>query len=432
MSCERILVVVDDDRIAAEKIEHQLIEMGYEVVSIAENGAEAIDKTRALSPDLLLMDINPGRETDGIETARVIMQEFHIPVIFLSAQEDKDIVARVFDTLSPDYANKSYGEQDLRTTISLALTGRKPGVESATAKVNNPRYLWQVKFTCNTDGKITRIHHGSKKTLQGLGIDNYLELFPDTHEHEIREGINYKKPRIIFKKRKEEILCCEYTPLTENVVNVSISGQKPYSDQDNPEIPGHEYLLDILDRLTAAIILFNENLNIIYNNKSAQNLLDADSCLGNYNGYLTCHNPEITAEFKEMARDQKDHLLSIDRGEKQKALNVLVTPLKSSQDAPENNPPTTILFAFEITDDYTRIEEVIRSLYHLSPMEAKLVAQLFITPHLASAATALGITLNTARTHLKRIYSKTRVNRISSLIHLIVTGPASVILNTSY
>lgn len=431
MPGERILVI-DDNQVTAKKIERQLTEMGCVVVAIAQNGAEAIDKTRSFSPDLVIVNPNHGREMEGIETARIIIQEFGVPVTLLSTRENEEILTGVLDSRPQGYTNQPLREQDLRATISLALTGMNPGGVAATTKTNTPLHLWQVKFTCNTDGKITRIHHGSKKILQSLTVENYQDLFPDTHEHQIRESIIYKKPRIVFKKRKEEILCCEYTPLTDNVVNVSISGQKVFNDQDILKNFSQEYLLDILDHLTAAIIVFNENLNIIYNNKSAQKLLNTGTCLGNYNGYLTCHNPEITAEFKEMVRDQKDHLLSIERGEKQKALNVLVTPHKSRLSESATTMQTTILFAFELTDDYTRVEEVIRSLYHLSPMEARLVAQLFITPHLATAATTLGITLNTARTHLKRIYSKTRVNRISSLIHLIVTGPASIILNTNY
>jgi len=430
MSSERILVV-DDDRISARKIELQLTELGYVVVSIAENGAEAIDKTRTYSPDLLLMDINLGKGMDCIETARIITQEFHVPVVFLSTKENEDALSGVLESRPLEYVNKPLSEQDLRTTISLALTRMNSDGDAEASKSNIIQHLWQVKFTCNSDGKITRIHHGSKKILLNLGVDNYQDLFPDSHEFQIRQSVVNKKPRIIFKKRKEEIICCEYAPLTDNVINIFISGLQPNNVKDNIGAIDHEYLLDILDRLTAAIILFNEKLNIIYNNKSAELLLCSGTCLENYGGYLTCHHPEITAEFKEMARDQKDHLLSIDRGEAQKALNVLITPLKSSHGKTGDNQATTILFAFEITDDYSRVEEVMRNLYHLSPMEAKLVAQLFTTPQLATAATALGITLNTARTHLKRIYSKTRVNRISSLIHLIVTGPASVILNTS-
>ena len=428
MSFEKILVV-DDARATAGKIELQLTEMGYAVLSIADTGPEAFDKIRIFSPDLLILDINPDNEVDGIETARIIMREFQVPAIFLAGQTDKDTLLRVLDIRPPDYANRPPPEQDLHTTLSLALSGTKTASQPISARSDKSGQLWQVKFTCNTDGKITRIHHGSKKTLQNIGIENYQELFPDIHEQQIKAGIASKKPRLIFRKRKEDIIRFEYSPLTDNVVNVSIAGQRVVDVQADHSDLGHEYLLDILDRLSAAIILFNEELNIIYRNKSAQNLLDNGTCFEDFGGYLICHNPEITAELRGIVGEQKDHLMSIDRGEEQKALNVLISPLKSDHEKPDNSRPTTILFAFELTDDYARIEEVIRGLYHLSPMEAKLVAQIFITPHLATAATALGITLNTARTHLKRIYSKTRVNRISSLIHLIVTGPASVMLN---
>jgi len=61
---------------------------------------------------------------------------------------------------------------------------------------------------------------------------------------------------------------------------------------------------------------------------------------------------------------------------------------------------------------------------------AVFTARLVKTPYLDEVATSLGITYNTARTHLKRIYKKTRTNRISSLIHLIITGPVGVVLHT--
>lgn len=428
MSREKILVV-DYEQATAGNISLQLTEMGYSVLAISETRPEDLAEIRLFSPDLLLLNISPHGDMGGVETARIIMREFPVPAIFLSGKVDNDTLLRVLDIRPPVYASKPLPEPDIDTTISLALTTINTGGNSISAKPDNTGNLWQVKFTCNTDGKITRIHHGSKKTLQNIGIDNYQELFPDSHEQQIKAGIVSKKQRLIFKQRNENILCCEYSPLTDNVVNVIISGQPVLEGRTGTSRLDNDYLPDILDRLTAAIILFNDKLNIIYQNKSAQNLLNNGTCLGNFGGYLTCHNPEITAELKEMVGAQKDHLLSIDRGEQQKALNILVSPVNSGRVKSEDRAATALLFAFEITDDYARIEEVIRGLYHLSPMEAKLVTQLFITPHLATAATALGITLNTARTHLKRIYSKTHVNRISSLIHLIVTGPASVMLH---
>ena len=52
-------------------------------------------------------------------------------------------------------------------------------------------------------------------------------------------------------------------------------------------------------------------------------------------------------------------------------------------------------------------------------------------PELKDAAQAMGITYNTARTHLKRIYAKTNVNRLSALVHMIVTGPVGLLIHAT-
>jgi hypothetical protein len=258
---------------------------------------------------------------------------------------------------------------------------------------------------------------------------NIQVLLPADHIAHIRASNWSKKNRLVCHAASEHFLFVEYLPGT-SAVNVVLTGQPDRSVSGQLDGLHPVGLMETLDRLTAGIVLFNENLNIFYTNKSAQRIFASGAGLNNQHGYLTCRDPEITAELKRMAVDQKDHLLSIDRGEGRTALNLLVTALKSNRGDPDRHSPSSILFAFETTHDYARIEEVVRSLYRLSPSEARLVSQLFITPNLPNAAAVLGITLNTARTHLKRIYGKTRVNRIASLIHMIVTGPASIILNT--
>ncbi|MBF8269109.1 MAG: hypothetical protein HW386_818 [Gammaproteobacteria bacterium] len=280
------------------------------------------------------------------------------------------------------------------------------------------------------DGKVTRVPQDSKTALQQLGLENIQDLLPATHGEHVKACISNKKTQLVYTTNGKATFSLEYAPVVNGIVNVFIVCQPDQISNLNQDNVTQTELLETLDHLNTGIIIFNENLRIFYTNKSAQRLLTTDSCLKNYYGYLNCKDPGITAELKEIALDQKDHLFSITRDVGRPDLHVLVTTLKSSRANVGRNLPTTILFAFETTADYTRIEEVVRSLYRLSPSEAKLVSQLFISPHLQTAAAALGITLNTARTHLKRIYVKTNVNRIASLIHMIVTGPASIILNT--
>ena len=210
MSCERILIA-DEDRITAKKIELQLTEMGFVVVSIAENGPEAIDKTRTYSPDLLLIDVNLGGALGGIEIAGTIWQNYRVPVIYLSDREDEDTLARALDTRPLGYINKPLRAQDLRVTLSLALPRLNTGYDTVADQAESDPCLWQVKFTCDSEGKVIRIHHGSKKTLQNIGVDANHELFPETHTEHIRRATANKKSQLVFGKRHEEVLCCEYS-----------------------------------------------------------------------------------------------------------------------------------------------------------------------------------------------------------------------------
>lgn len=430
MECKRILVV-DDDQTTAKIIELQLIKMGFTVASIAKSGQEAIDKARTCSPDLMLMDIKLGNGIDGIEAARIITQKYHVPVIYLTAYADENTLARALDTHPLGYVNKPLRETDLRTTISLALSKMGPEKISEEPPASNKK-PWQIRIACDKEGKITRVFQSTRGIMEHPGEENIQYIFPDSHVKNITECLQNKRERLVFNMVNSQILSFEYIPFTDsNLVNIVISDRTVANLLGEKDSLYHANLLDTLNHLTAGIILFNENMNIFYSNDSAKALLNSTSVLENYNGYLSSRNPEITADLRKLVLDQKDHLLSIGSDDDQNTLNILVTSLQSYNNNFGKNLPTSILFAFGQMDNTDRIQEVIRGLYRLSPTEARLVSELFINPHLATAAKTLGITHNTARTHLKRIYNKTGVNRISSLVHMIVTGPASTVINTN-
>ena len=66
------ILIVEDESIVALDLKQRLEDMNYNVVGIAGNGNEAINKTQKLSPDLVLMDILIKGELDGLETAQKI------------------------------------------------------------------------------------------------------------------------------------------------------------------------------------------------------------------------------------------------------------------------------------------------------------------------------------------------------------------------
>lgn len=68
----------------------------------------------------------------------------------------------------------------------------------------------------------------------------------------------------------------------------------------------------------------------------------------------------------------------------------------------------------------------LRLIYKLTPAEARLAALLAQGRRLEDAAADLAVSLNTVRTHLKRIFSKTGTDRQAELVRLILSGPASI------
>lgn len=65
MATTRIMVV-EDERIVALHLCHQLVELGYEVVGTVASGKQALEKISEQRPDVVLMDIHIEGELDGI------------------------------------------------------------------------------------------------------------------------------------------------------------------------------------------------------------------------------------------------------------------------------------------------------------------------------------------------------------------------------
>jgi CheY-like chemotaxis protein len=80
------ILVVDDDEMNRDMLSRRLLRKGYEVV-LAVNGLEAIERTAAERPELILMDLSMP-VLDGYEATRRLKgngETASIPIIGLSA-----------------------------------------------------------------------------------------------------------------------------------------------------------------------------------------------------------------------------------------------------------------------------------------------------------------------------------------------------------
>jgi CheY-like chemotaxis protein len=117
----KTVLVVEDEPIIGLEIVDTLRRLGYEVPDAVTSGEDVLDAVRAHKPDLLLMDIRLHGFQDGIETAYLVGHEFDLPVVYLSAYSDEEMIRRASATKAYGYLVKPFDERTLRTTIELAL-----------------------------------------------------------------------------------------------------------------------------------------------------------------------------------------------------------------------------------------------------------------------------------------------------------------------
>src|SRR5688572_4018758 len=100
------VLIVEDQRIVALDIKNSLERLGYLVVGSTASGDEALKIVEINPPDIILMDIILKGEMDGIETATIVRQKYHIPVVYLTSYSDEKTLQRALLTEPHGYILK--------------------------------------------------------------------------------------------------------------------------------------------------------------------------------------------------------------------------------------------------------------------------------------------------------------------------------------
>ncbi|HHX24122.1 MAG: ANTAR domain-containing response regulator [Tepidanaerobacteraceae bacterium] len=87
----RILVVDDEPIIRMDLIEI-LMENNCIIAAEAADGETAVNLARSVLPDAALMDIKMPGSIDGIEAARILIEEGICPVVLLTAYNQKELI----------------------------------------------------------------------------------------------------------------------------------------------------------------------------------------------------------------------------------------------------------------------------------------------------------------------------------------------------
>jgi AmiR/NasT family two-component response regulator/signal transduction histidine kinase len=170
------IVIVEDEGLIAADLEARLKVAGYLVPGTADSAERALDVIRRTSPDLVLMDIRLKGNIDGIDIANQVHEQLDVPVVYLTAYDDRQTLDRASHTQAFGYIKKPVASASLRGSIEMAISKhryeRKLRAQRDWADVNFRAVPYAVLVT-DGQGQITYLNALAEQ-LTGVRIDQAL------------------------------------------------------------------------------------------------------------------------------------------------------------------------------------------------------------------------------------------------------------------
>ena len=188
--------------------------------------------------------------------------------------------------------------------------------------------------------------------------------------------------------------------------------------------------LAALNRVAFGILVVNGSARVLLTNRTGAEILsERDGLSLSASEVLRAATPAATNHLHKLIRaagkelsDEAANGLALERPSGKRPLSVLLCGTPEAK--LEEHGPLTVLFLSDPDRQPLPDADTILKLFDLTPSESRLAAALTSGLKLEVAAEHCELTVSTARTYLKQIFSKTGARRQSELVKLILTSPA--------
>ena len=198
------VLIVEDQAVISTNIEIMLKHKGYEIAGVAKTGEDALKNIELSIPDLVLMDIALPGNLDGIDTTQIINKKWDIPVIYLTAHTDQEILKRAKQTEPYGYLTKDISLNDqLPIMIEFVLykhkmIGEKRQAEDA-LKESEEKFRSLASsardaiFIINSSGKVSFWNNAASRIFgyrpeEAIGTELAQLIAPDTFMARYKKG----------------------------------------------------------------------------------------------------------------------------------------------------------------------------------------------------------------------------------------------------
>jgi DNA-binding CsgD family transcriptional regulator len=184
-----------------------------------------------------------------------------------------------------------------------------------------------------------------------------------------------------------------------------------------------------LDRLAHGILVVGQPCRIMLANRVAEEILAQADGIGS--GRLGLHTA-TAAQTNELRRlvaqavgaDRRTPVggaLLVDRPSMKRPFQMLISPLRADIGwaAMARHTPVALVLIIDPERAPRSLEGHLRTLFKLTPTEARVAREVATGEGLVGVAASLGILPSTARTHLHRVFEKTDTQRQAELVKLV-------------
>lgn len=193
---------------------------------------------------------------------------------------------------------------------------------------------------------------------------------------------------------------------------------------------------DALDRLAFGVVIVDAEGKVLFHNEQTRELLARADGLLLLRGGLSAVNPTEAATLRRLVAQAcatgmgrglfAGGAVEITRRSGRRPFTVLVAPFRARALALATDRPAAVVFIGDPERRFEGIGDLLQRLHRLTRAEAAVATLLLEGRRTEDLAELLGITLLTARTHVKRVLAKVGVRSQAELLRVLLGGPGSV------
>lgn len=182
----------------------------------------------------------------------------------------------------------------------------------------------------------------------------------------------------------------------------------------------------LLDRLTQGVFLLNASGRIMHANNTAEELLRRNDGLHVCRGEIRAERPSDTTKLLRLIAGvlrggtSAGGLIVVNRPSGRQPLRLLVAPASHERGVLGTESPAVLVFVSDPERQPVSSCDHLRQLFGFTAAEGRVAMAMLDGESVGTLADRLGISRNTARTHVQRLLAKTDTRRQAELMRVLL------------